>query len=39
MWRKLMIEAKIIKDSISPEGIRVTTFELKYLRFILAEFT
>lgn len=33
-----MIEAKIIRDSISPKGVRLTTFELKYPRFILAEF-
>lgn len=33
-----MIEAKIILDSISPLGVRLTTFELKYPRFILAEF-
>lgn len=33
-----MIEAKIILDSISPNGVRLTTFELKYPRFILAEF-
>ena len=33
-----MIEAKIILDSISPQGVRLTTFELKYTRFILAEF-
>lgn len=33
-----MIEAKIIIDSISPKGVRLTTFELKYPRFVLAEF-
>lgn len=33
-----MIEVKIVLDSISPKGIRITTFELKYPRFILAEF-
>lgn len=33
-----MIEAKIICDSISPQGVRLTTFELKYPRFILSEF-
>lgn len=33
-----MIEAKIIKDSISAEsGVRLTTFELDYPRFIHAE--
>lgn len=31
-----MIEAKIILDSISPDGIRLTTFELKFHRFELA---
>lgn len=32
-----MIEAKIIADSISPDGIRLTTFEVLYPRWILAE--
>lgn len=32
-----MINAKIIKDSINPLGIRLTTFELTYPRFIHAE--
>lgn len=32
------IQAKIILDSISPLGVRLTTFELEYPRFILAEF-
>lgn len=32
------ITAKIILDSISPEGVRLTTFELRYPRFIHAEF-
>lgn len=32
------ITAKVIEDSISPEGIRLTTFQLKYPRFIHAEF-
>lgn len=31
------ISAKIIADSISPYGIRLTTFEIEYPRFILAE--
>lgn len=31
------ITAKIIADSISPQGIRLTTFEIEYPRFILAE--
>jgi hypothetical protein len=33
-----MIEAKIILDSISKAGARLTTFELTYPRFIHAEF-
>lgn len=33
-----MIEAKIIKDSVAPSGIRLTTFVLTYPRFIHAEF-
>lgn len=33
-----MIEAKIILDSISNKDVRLTTFELSYPRFILAEF-
>lgn len=33
-----MISAKIIKDSIAPNGKRITTFELEYPRFIHAEF-
>ena len=32
-----MTTAKIIADSISPEGVRLTTFELNYPRFIHAE--
>lgn len=32
-----MITAKIIKDSISPVGKRITTFELEYPRFIHSE--
>lgn len=34
----MTITAKIIKDSISPSGVRITTFELEYPRFIHAEF-
>lgn len=30
--------AKVIADSISPEGVRLTTFEVKFHRFVLAEF-
>lgn len=30
--------AKIIADSISPDGVRITTFELEFPRIILAEF-
>lgn len=32
-----LISAKIIADSESPEGIRMTTMEIEYPRFILAE--
>lgn len=32
-----MIEAKIIKDSISEEGIRITTLQVKFHRFVLPE--
>ena len=32
------ISAKIIADSVSPDGIRITTLELEYPRFIHAEF-
>ena len=31
------ISAKVIADSVSPEGKRITTFELEYHRYILAE--
>lgn len=33
----MTIEAKIIADSESPDGIRLTTFQLRYPRFIHAE--
>lgn len=33
-----MIKATIIQDSISQQGVRITTFELEYPRFIHAEF-
>ena len=33
----MTIDAKIIRDSISSEGIRLTTFQLRYPRFIHAE--
>lgn len=33
----MTISAKIIADSISPQGVRLTTFELEYPRFIHAE--
>jgi thymidylate synthase ThyX len=33
-----MIEAKVIKDSISPGNVRLTTFVLTYPRFIHSEF-
>ena len=32
-----MIEAKVIADSVSPAGKRITTLQLRYHRFILAE--
>lgn len=32
------ISATVIKDSISPQGNRITTFELEYPRFIHSEF-
>ena len=32
-----LISAKVIADSESPEGIRMTTMEIEYPRFILAE--
>jgi thymidylate synthase ThyX len=32
-----LISAKVIADSISPEGTRMTTMEIEYPRFILAE--
>lgn len=34
----MSIEAKIIADSLSPQGIRLTTLALKYPRWIHAEF-
>src|SRR5574343_523389 len=34
----MTIEAKIIADSTSTNGIRITTFVLKYPRFIHSEF-
>ena len=33
-----MNEAKIIADSISPQGIRLTTMQVTFHRFVLAEF-
>lgn len=33
-----VIKATIVADSVSPEGKRITTFELEYPRFIHAEF-
>ena len=32
-----LITARILADSVSPEGVRMTTFEIEYPRFILAE--
>lgn len=34
---KDLITAKVIADSISPDGVRMTTMEIEYPRFILAE--
>ena len=34
---KDLITAKILADSISPQGVRMTTMEIEYPRFILAE--
>jgi len=34
----MTISAKVIADSVSPQGVRITTFELEYPRFIHAEF-
>lgn len=34
----MTISAKIIADSVSPQGHRLTTFQLRYPRFIHAEF-
>lgn len=33
-----MVEAKIVADSLSPDGVRLTTMELCYPRFIHSEF-
>jgi hypothetical protein len=37
MNSKDKITAKIVADSISPQGVRMTTMEIEYPRFILAE--
>ena len=34
---KDLITARILADSISPNGVRMTTMEIEYPRFILAE--
>ena len=34
----MTIEAKVIEDSFAPNGVRLTTMQLKYPRFIHAEF-
>lgn len=34
----MVISAKVIEDSVSPEGVRLTTLQLMYPRFIHAEF-
>ncbi len=33
-----MITAKVVQDSVSPAGVRITTLELQYPRFIHSEF-
>ncbi len=33
-----MIKAEVIRDSVSPQGTRLTTFKLRYPRMIHAEF-
>jgi thymidylate synthase ThyX len=33
-----MIKAEVVCDSVSPQGIRLTTFSLRFPKFILAEF-
>lgn len=38
VWKRMTISASIVADSISPEGIRLTTLQLRYPRFIHAEF-
>lgn len=38
MSKEATIKATIIADSVSPSGVRITTFELEYPRFIHAEF-
>ena len=35
----MSIEAKVVADSVSPQGIRLATLSLKYPRWIHAEFT
>jgi len=32
-----LISAKVIADSVCPKGVRMTTMEIEYPRFILAE--
>ena len=36
--RKTNITAKIVCDSVSPDGVRITTLEIEYPRFIHGEF-
>lgn len=38
MESKFQINAKVIQDSVNPDGVRITTFELEYHRYIHAEF-
>jgi hypothetical protein len=32
------VEAKVVCDSLSPEGVRLTTLQVTMHRFVLAEF-
>ena len=36
--RKTNITAKVVCDSISEQGVRLTTFEIEYPRIVMSEF-
>ena len=36
--RETSISAKVICDSISEQGVRLTTFEIEYPRIVMSEF-